>query len=1144
MSGSSLVDPFDAAAESFLARLRAGEHPSITEYVLRHPDLADEIRNLFPTLVGMEEIKPVEGSSTSQASPGRGTPAGAELPERLGDYRVLRRIGAGGMGVVYEARRESLQAPVALKVLHPQCRDDREFRRRFRNEARSAARLHHNNIVPVFDFGDHDGVLYCVMQYIPGRPLDRILDDARRARRAPSAEPASTVVGSEPTLGDSPDPAAPDTSRPVRPLDHREVARIGAEVAGALAYAHAWGVLHRDIKPSNLLIDDRGTPWVTDFGLAKYEGGEDLTATGDVVGTVRYMAPERFEGHSDARSDVYALGITLYEMLTLRPAFEGPDRLALIRRIVEESPTPLRRVDPSISRDLETVVHKAIARSPSDRYASAAEVAEELRRVVDRRPIRARRLPPHEQFGRWCRRNPLVAALAASAAALTLLVAVIATASALRLREKNAEVAEQLWESKVAQARAGRLSRTSGQRFDSLAAITEAARFGRELGHPPARFEKLQNEAIAALALPDLQIRQWFGRVVEAEAIDLDDDFQLYVRSGPGGPVVVRRVADDALVAQLSERPGPPRTAFFGPGRWLVEIDGGGALRVRDIDGIEPASPIDEPGGVSWWDVRLDGSLLAVIRRDGSISAYELPGGRKAHALGPGRLAGQTMIRLHPWAPFALVTAYAQSAPIEVRDLRTGASLTIPTPWEGFGAMVPDWTADGRRFAVPNAHGGSIATFAFNPEGPTATLERVLSYPAIDSGLVLRFNPEGDRIIARGWAKYLAMFDAGDGRCLFQAPVNGIWTPRTLRLDRSGRRAFPGRDGDYEPRHGIWSIAEGRESSLLTFPSAPGRTYEIGVSPDGRLAATTTGGRLAFHDVETGRELASLAYKPGPTPRLAFEGDGTLLVGFNDSVARWPVREAPGGSGLIRIGPPQRLDIPSGYLSPASSLDGGVVAVPMADNYGMWPRRGGWVVRRDRPEPAARLLDTPVNYAAVSPDGRWVAFSTIRKQVLVFEVATGAKVWASPVAASSHCRFSPGGEWLATTADGGRMFRVGTWEPGPRLGEGVVGAFLPGGEVAVLVTSSNVIRMVSTANGRELARFEDPDESECQVAVTPDGGKLLATHKQGVRVWDLRRIRAELAGMSLDWEAPPLPVAKGPVGPLRVEIDGADFLTR
>ncbi len=217
----------------------------------------------------------------------------------------------------------------------------------------------------------------------------------------------------------------------------RSVARVGLQVADALAYAHKQGILHRDIKPSNLLLDLQGTVWVTDFGLAKAEDADELTHTGDIVGTVRYMAPERFEGSSLPQSDVYALGMTLYEMLTLRPAFGDSNRARLIQRILKEEPPAPRKLDPRIPRDLETVILKAIAHDPARRYATAGELAEDLRRFLADRPIQARRSRLPERFWRWCRRNPAIASLTVIIALLLCVVAVGSTLSAWSLRRRK-----------------------------------------------------------------------------------------------------------------------------------------------------------------------------------------------------------------------------------------------------------------------------------------------------------------------------------------------------------------------------------------------------------------------------------------------------------------------------------------------------------------------------------------------------------------------------------------------------------------------------------------------------------------------------------------------------------------------------------
>lgn len=376
----------DGLAEEFLARLRRGEAPSVAEYVERHPDLADDIRDLFPSLLLMEEAaRPV---SAERAPPPR------PMPSQLGEYRILREVGRGGMGVVYEAEQVTLGRHVALKVLPRRLGDERMLDR-FRQEARAAARLHHTNIVPVFGVGEHGGTHYYAMQFIRGRGLDEVVAELRRLRASGTPVAAGPLEIADPRAY------------------YRNVARIGLQVAEALAYAHKQGVLHRDIKPSNLLLDAEGTVWVTDFGLAKEEGADQLTQTGDIVGTIVYMAPERFHGWADPRSDVYSLGLTLYEVLILAPAFTDTNYQRLLKKVLDEPPPPLRRFDTMIPRDLETIVMKAIAKEPAQRYRSANQLAKDLDRFLQGEPIRARRSSVRERVALWARRSPASAALVA-----------------------------------------------------------------------------------------------------------------------------------------------------------------------------------------------------------------------------------------------------------------------------------------------------------------------------------------------------------------------------------------------------------------------------------------------------------------------------------------------------------------------------------------------------------------------------------------------------------------------------------------------------------------------------------------------------------------------------------------------------------
>jgi serine/threonine protein kinase len=501
-SDSSGVNPLDVLAEEFVARHRRGEKPSVSEYAARYPDLADDVRDLFPGLVLMEDVRPVAEDATGPFTP----VAVRSGLERLGDYRILREVGRGGMGVVYEAEQVSLGRHVALKVFPAHGLMNPTFLERFRREAKAAARLHHTNIVPVYGVGEADGVHFYAMQFIQGQSLDQVLYDVRQLRKRPG-DPAGadgTATGFEGSvaqwlltgqfaapasaLPDGPD-VAEESASTTAPLSleqagvgagssaglsaggseaqyFRSVARVGLQAADALAYAHRQGVLHRDVKPSNLLLDQQGIVWITDFGLAKAEGADELTQTGDIVGTVRFMAPERFDGRSLPQSDVYGLGLTLYEMLTLRPAFSDSSRARLIEKVLHDPPLLPRRLDPHIPRDLETIVLKCLAKDPAGRYATPEALAEDLRRFLADRPIKARRSSALERLARWCRRNPALAVLVTSVFVLLLVIAVGGIGLSLRLQSALADSER----ARIRSERAERETRTQLSRAEAAEA--------------------------------------------------------------------------------------------------------------------------------------------------------------------------------------------------------------------------------------------------------------------------------------------------------------------------------------------------------------------------------------------------------------------------------------------------------------------------------------------------------------------------------------------------------------------------------------------------------------------------------------------------------------------------------------------------
>jgi WD40 repeat protein len=912
---------------------------------------------------------------------------------------------------------------------------------------------------------------------------------------------------------------------------YRSVAQIGIQVAEALDYAHHEGILHRDIKPSNLLLDTSGRVWVTDFGLAKAVDSEDLTQSGDLVGTLRDMAPERIQGKADARSDVYGLGITLYEMLTLQPAFDDSHRAKLIEQVTHVEPLRPRKLDPQVPRDLETIVQKAIAKDPARRYQEATDLAADLRRFLADRPIRARRTPALERVWRWCRRNPAVAALAGSVTTLLLVVTVISTVSAIWLqRSESAERAakdnalDRLWESLRDRAQARRMSRHIGQRTEALRSIREAMQLPLPRGHT---LDELRTEAVAALALHDIEVeREWPGGLMDGiVSLAFDVNLERYARLAEDGTVSVRRVTDDEELIRLKAAAVghfPPESAAklcFSPDGHYLSIWHGASSRltVWRVDATKATTRYRAENVAGQADFSPDCASLAYVTRDGIAAVVELESGRV-------RTVATRDKPIHLlFAPdgrhLAIEISRNNKSSLQVCDLDTGkveyivpkvSSRDWPIAWHPEGWAVA--TYNDLEIRLSNVSSGKT--------------ERVFDGTKL-RGSRSNFDSTGHVLLTNDWDNVLHVREASFGRNLLSLPAAGH---TYLRLSPDNR--LPVLKASEPTVIQLLRLHGNREYQTILLGN--GAVKNVALHPDGRLLAVNCDAP-ALIDLATARPVASL-------PRsdyggLSWESSGALLTASYLGLWRWPHSDsAPGLPSAklhtgeryeYRLGPPQPLMEQTPSHICGFSADGQTIGIA-------YYQGGAVVLHRSAPQRTVRVKaqqDKNVHSCAVSPDGHWVATGSSdavdRIGVNVWETDSGRGVRTLTLGSGrwNHVAFSPDGRWLLTTGGGCRLWHVGTWTEGLTVG-GTEGCFSPDSRLLAVGDSAGAIRLVSTETGVSVVRLEAPELTRLEPrCFTTDGSRLIAAgaDTQALHVWDLRELRRGLAELGLDWLEPPYP---------------------